>query len=159
MSIALPPPTRDEPVRPGCGSRRLADRLDRRMPSHAGEARRHGEVELGEALAGDQQRTSDPELGEDTGELRKAPADDHGNLPRAKSTNASATRVRVRPAPEASEISRLASRPSTRASASVPAASSDSTAVREMNVTPYPAATALPDRLLEPELEADVEVA
>ncbi len=57
-------------------------------------------------------------------------------------------RTRPRPASghapwrDASEISRVASRPSTRASARRPAARSDSTAVREMKVTPYPASTA-----------------
>ena len=55
---------------------------------------------------------------------------------RANSTNASAARVGVRPDARTSEISRLASSPSTRAAVSVPAASSGSTAEREMNVTP-----------------------
>ena len=40
-------------------------------------------------------------------------------------------------------ISRDGSTPSTRASASVPARSSDSTAIREMNVTPKPPITAV----------------
>ena len=52
------------------------------------------------------------------------------------STNASATRVCARAVPRTSEISRRPSIPSMRASASAPDARSDSTAAREMNVTP-----------------------
>ncbi len=55
---------------------------------------------------------------------------------RTKATNASAARVCERPDARTSEISRLAFMPSSRASPSVSAARSDSTAVREMNVTP-----------------------
>ena len=55
---------------------------------------------------------------------------------RTNATNSSAARVCARPEARTSEISRFAFIPSRRASASVPAARSDSTAVREMNVTP-----------------------
>jgi DNA-binding transcriptional LysR family regulator len=70
-------------------------------------------------------------------QIVEAPADDHGaRRSRANATNASATLVRARPVADASEISRVASSPSTRASPRRPASRSDSTAVREMNVTP-----------------------
>ena len=55
---------------------------------------------------------------------------------RTNATNSSAARVCTRPDARTSEISRFAFMPSSRASARVPAARSDSTAVREMNVTP-----------------------
>ena len=51
-------------------------------------------------------------------------------------TYAGATRVSARPAERTSEISRAGSSPSTSATATVPAATSASIALREMNVTP-----------------------
>ena len=73
---------------------------------------------------------------------RPRPAPDgvrHPRYPRSSRTNAtnsSAARVCARPVARTSAISRLAFIPSSRASARVPAARSDSTADREMNVTP-----------------------
>ena len=86
-----------------------------------------------------------------TGDRRPAPGGSpapsgrspRGELARANSTNASAARVGVRPAAARARSRVRASSPSTFAAASVPAASSGSTAEREMNVTPYPACTAL----------------
>src|SRR5439155_13136489 len=95
-------------------------------------------------VARDEQRPLDVELGENRGELAEVPADDHvGRRERANSTNAWAARVSARPLARTRKISRTGSRPRTRAIAIVPAARSDSIAVREMNVTPCPAATAL----------------
>ena len=117
----VPPPA-------GAGRRRSGDR--RRQP--AARRRRH-EVSsrLGSASA-------DPTLRSLKRPLRgRAAVFQPYSLPaRANSTNASATRVDTLPAPRTREISRVASIPSRRASARVPAARSDSTAVREMNVTP-----------------------
>ena len=62
---------------------------------------------------------------------------------RARSRNACAARVSDRPGERARKMSRAGSSPSTRASASVPDASAASIAEREMNVTPYPASTAV----------------
>src|SRR5206468_12019213 len=111
--------------------------LDRRMSLHAGETRRNRDVEGGQAWTRHEQRLPDAELGEERPERVESPADDHdARRSRANVTNASATRERARPVADASEIARVASRPSTRASARRPASSSDSTAVREMKVTP-----------------------
>ena len=110
---------------------------------------------------GDEQRLRDARLAAHVGEVgeRARPeADDPGRTlvrhvsgcragtrprpPRAairscaKAAKASATRDCARPVARASEIARRASIPSIRASASVPAARSDSTAAREMNVAP-----------------------
>ena len=59
-----------------------------------------------------------------------------GARPRANSTNARAARVSARPLARTRKISRSSSSPSTRASASVPAARSASIEEREMKVTP-----------------------
>ena len=127
----------DEPVGIRCsvGSRR--DDVERRMPPHACEAEGNRELEAREPLARDQERPAHRNLREERLERCKTPADDHeASRSRANVTNASATRVRARPDADASEIWRVASRPSTRASPRRPAVSSASTAVREMNVTP-----------------------
>ncbi len=130
-------PERHESVRVRCGLRRSGDHVDRRMAANAGEALGDRQLQGREALARHEQRRTIPKLGEKRAEPVDTPANDHvASRSRAKATNASATRVRARPVAEAREISRVASRPSTRASVSRPAASSDSTAVREMNVTP-----------------------
>ena len=71
------------------------------------------------------------------GQLVDAPADDHPASLRARELDERVRGARgVRPDARTSEISRFASSPSTRAAVSVPAASSGSTAEREMNVTP-----------------------
>ena len=128
---------RDEAVRIRSGVRRGGDHVDRSVAPHVAEPLRDGEIHCREALTRDEQWTVDAELAEERAECVEPPADDHeASRPRAKATNASATRVRARPVAEAREISRVASRPSTRASVRRPAARSDSTAVREMNVTP-----------------------
>src|SRR5512132_2417359 len=105
-------------------------------------ARRRVDAELVPARAGNEKRAADSELAEEAGQLMEAPADDHGTFSRANSTNASATRLGVRPVERTSEISRVGSRPFTRAAARLPLASSGSIDEREMNVTPWPAATA-----------------
>jgi hypothetical protein len=56
--------------------------------------------------------------------------------PRAKAANASATRRLAARGAAASEIARLPSMPSSRASTKCPPRDPDSTAAREMNVTP-----------------------
>ena len=129
-----------EPEEAVCARSRVGRRRDdveRRMPPDSDEASRYRKVELREPRARHEQRALEAELREQRCELRETPADDHdARRSRANATNASATRVRALPVADASEISRVASSPSTRASARRPAASSDSTAVREMKVTP-----------------------
>ena len=127
----------DEPVGSFGRSRRGHDDVDGSVTPHSGEAGCDRKVELAEACGGDEERTLDAELVEQRRQLVEAPADDHdARRSRANATNASATLVRARPVADASEISRVASSPSTRASARRPASRSDSTAVREMKVTP-----------------------
>ena len=98
-----------------------ADRLDRELPARAGD---------------EQRRPSHARLVADGANAVEPPADDHARRDRANSTKACATRVSARPAERTSEISREGSSPSTRATATVPAARSASIAEREMNVTP-----------------------
>src|SRR5262245_9411597 len=134
------PADRKQPVRILC---RRGDLVDP-VTGHLGPEPYRGQVERGPALARDEKRPLDPELVQQAGKLPQPPTDNHEeSFARAKSTNASAARVGDRPAGRTSEISRMGSCPLTRAAASVPAASSASTPEREMNVTPYPAATAL----------------
>ncbi len=136
-SIALPPPTPTRPSAPSAAAVGGHDDVDGSVTPHSGEPGCDRKVELAEARAGDEERALDAELVEQRRQLVEAPADDHdASRSRANATNASATLVRARPVADASEISRVASSPSTRASARRPAARSDSTAVREMNVTP-----------------------
>ena len=72
----------------------------------------HRELEFGESCARQEQGTLRPERAQERTELVEPPADDHAaSRVRANATNASATRVRARPAAVASEISRVASRP------------------------------------------------
>ena len=137
MSIALPPPTPTRPSAVAAASVAADDDVDGRVPADPGEAGSDRDVEIRETGARDEHRPLETELREQRCELREPPADDHGaRRSPAKATNASAMRERARPEADAREISRVASRPSTRASVSRPAASSASTAVREMNVTP-----------------------
>src|SRR5262249_57751940 len=96
---------------------------------------RHGD-EAQPARASDEEGLRDPELGEDVLEVVERPADDQASRSRANSTKARLALVSARPAARTSWISRPRSSPPTRASASVPASSSDSIEVREMNVTP-----------------------
>ena len=117
----------------GCSGGNLADPVRRQLIPPADGP---GHPRMRVPLARQEVRMLDPELGQHGGQLAESPADDHAIRPRANSTNASAARVGVRPAARAREISLVASSPSTRAAVSVPAASSGSTADREMNVTP-----------------------
>ena len=124
VSIALPPPTATIVSTPS----------GTRIRCEGTSSHRSGSVEnVTPAWAGDDERPIARELRQ----FGEAPADDHfASSARANSTNASAARVAVRPAARTREISRFASSPSTFADVSVPAASSDSTAEREMNATP-----------------------
>ena len=147
MSIALPPPTATIVSTPSGTCDPM--RRDFLPPVR-------GVENVAPARAGDDERPIARELRQ----LGEAPADDHfASSARANSTNASAARVAVRPAARTSEISRFASSPSTFADVSVPAASSDSTAEREMNATPYPACTALRTDSCSPSSRPHVEVA
>ncbi len=120
----------------GRGLRRL-DRVERAVPANAREALVDGYVQIREPCRRDEHRSRAAELREQRSGLRESPANDHEpTRPLANSTNSWATRDRGRPDDDASEISRVASRPCTRASPSVPVSRFDSTAVREMNVTP-----------------------
>ena len=137
VSIALPPPTATRPSAFAAASVAAVTTSTGAWRRTSREPFCDGEIHGREAFARDEQWTVDAELAEERAERVEPPADDHeASRSRAKATNASATRVRARPVAEASEISRVASRPSTRASVRRPAARSDSTAVREMNVTP-----------------------
>src|SRR4029079_8396431 len=118
--------------------RDLFDTLTRALAPPPG----HGKAEVRPALARDQKRLRDPQLGQEARKLAEPPAHDHERRPFANSTNASAARVGERPAARTSETSRAGSSPFTRAVASVPAARSASIAAREMKVTPKPATTA-----------------
>ena len=120
---------REDPV----GARSHLDPVGRNLRPNPGKR------EPDEALparARDEERPLDPECLEHTGQLVERPADDHARRPRANSTNDRLARVSARPAARTSWISRCRSSPSTRASASVPASSSVSIEVLEMNVTP-----------------------
>src|SRR5437899_3649789 len=134
------PAERDDAV--ACSRRRIGDTVGRYLPP----ARRSLDRKLLRLppVARDEQRPLDPELREHGAELPEPPADDHfGSRERANSTNACAARVSTRPLERTRRISRTGSSPRTPAVAIVPAAMSDSIAVREMNATPCPAATAL----------------
>jgi hypothetical protein len=140
-----PPAETDQPVPVELDGEglRLPHGLDRNMRANAvvHPDDRQARNRRGAAPGRDEHEPSKPELPRDLAQLGERPepeAEDRlqPNRSRANSMKASAARVDDRPAPRASEISRVASIPFTRASASVPAASSDSTARREMNVTP-----------------------
>jgi len=82
------------------------------VPPNAGEARADGELELGESRRRDEERSGDAELAEKASKLADSPADDHADSrSRANAMNASATRERALPEADASDISRVASRP------------------------------------------------
>src|SRR5262245_25254598 len=86
--------------------------------------------------ARDKQRPLDAELSKQRSELIDPPADDHPSRSLANVTNASAARLGTRPVARTMEICRCRSSPSMRTCATVPAARSASTALREMNVAP-----------------------
>lgn len=81
------------------------------MPADAGETRCDRQAELTEGPR-HEQGASAAELAEEGPDLGQAQADDHArSCSPAKTTNASATRERDRPEADASEISRVTSRP------------------------------------------------
>ena len=115
--------------------RRLLDARRRHLAPAPAELER--QLDLVPARARDQHRSADTDLLADLGDERRGPpADDHRSLVLANSTNAWAERVSARPPERTSKISRAGSSPSTRATATVPAATSSAIAAREMNVTP-----------------------
>ena len=124
VSIALPPPIATIVSTPGGTSIRCEGTSSQRSAASSTSRQRGLATTSGRSPAS-------------AGSSLEAPADDHSDsFARANSTNASAARVGVRPEARASEISRLASSPSTLAAVSDPAASSGSTAEREMKATP-----------------------
>ncbi len=128
VSIALPPPTARMPsARRGTSIRSEGISSQRHSAGMPSSFQRGLETRSGRSM---------PTSARSVGQLFEAPADDHPSRSPANFTNASAARVAARPVARTSEISRTGSSPSTRASAIVPAARSDSIADREMKVTP-----------------------
>ncbi len=133
-SIALPPPRASSPSPTLGGLHCVVDSVGRHLGPDTGDL--DGKPIGRPAVARHEERPLDAELGEQAGQLGETPANLHQTRVLAKSTNASDRRVPTRPLARTSEIWRVGSSPRTRAVASLPAASSASTAAREMNVTP-----------------------
>ena len=132
-----PAPKSDEPVGACGGCHRLLDGFLGHMLAHARVARGRRKLEVVPAAGRDQKRPFYPDLRQETGNRVEPPAHDHAaTRSRANSRNASAALVGGRAFARTTYSCREGSRPATRAAARVPAASSPSTAVREMNATP-----------------------
>ena len=157
-SIALPPPTASMPSAAARGGHGLGDAIRRHLAPDGDAARR---AARGRPSAGSRRAAATrPRPPRRLRPASRAPSGRSRRAARARtSTNACATRVSARPLARTSGTSRAGSSPSTRTTASVPAARSASIAMREMNVTPKPPSTARARRLLQPELEPHVEVA
>ena len=136
--------------------------VDGYVDVHRGHLRPPGDVrhvERAPPLARDHERPCDAELGERRAELADPPADDHGSVSRANSTNARAARVSVRPRRTdeqdlALEVEPIDARFDERAGGEVRL---DRRARDEGDAVP--GAHGVRDRLLQAELDAHVEIA